>query len=129
MFFSLKEGRTDPRIGAQDCRILCACVYLNAHSKPPGWMREFSSTVNGLWGEFSAEDVEFANVDDWDSFETVKCAERAQRYLVFVFRCRSQVYKFRAKCIVQGCNTPALFHPVHKISTFDRIVGRAWKRF
>ena len=129
MFFSLKEGRTDPRTGAQDCRILCACVYLNAHNKPPGWMLEFSPTVNGFLGEFSAEDVEFANVDDWDAFETVKCAEKAQRYLVFVFRCRKQVYKFRAKCMVQGCNTSALFYPVHKISMFDRIVGRAWKKF
>ena len=129
MFFSPKEGRIDPRTGAADCRVLCACVYLNANNRQPKWMLEFSPTVVGFLGEFSADDVEFANVDDWDAFEIVNCKEDSQRYLHFVFRLRKKVYKYRAKCMVQGCNTSALFYPLFKIGIFDRIIGRVWKIF
>ena len=129
MFFSPKPGRIDRRTGANDCRVLCACVYLNAHNEQPRWMLEFSPTVAGFLGEFSEHDVEFANVDDWDAFEIVNCKEDSQRYLHFVFRLRKKVYKYRAKCMVQGCNTSALFYPLFKIGIFDRIIGRVWKIF
>ena len=129
MFFSMKEGRVDPRTGAPDCRILCACVYLNAHNMPAKWMLEFSPTVDGFLSKFSKDDTEFANVDDWDAFHNVKCDESSQRYLHFVFRMEGKVYKYRALCMVQGCNTSALFYPLYKIGFFDRIIGRVWQIF
>ena len=104
---------------------------MNANNRQPKWpwMLEFSPTVASFLGEFSADDVEFANVDDWDAFEIVNCKEDSQRYLHFVFRLRKKVYKYRAKCMVQGCNTSVLFYPLFEIGIFDRIIGRVWRIF
>ena len=46
-----------------------------------------------------------------------------------MFKVRGVVKKYRAKCMVQGCNTSALFYPVFKHQIFNRILGRCWKLF
>ena len=127
MFHQLKEGRIDPLTGAQDCRILCACVYLNDKNKPEDWMKEFSPTVDGFLREFMQRDKYFAKVDDWDAFEIVKVDDASKKYLVFVFKLRGVIYKYRALCMIQGCNTSALFYPVFKHLIFNQILGRCWK--
>ena len=126
MFHQPKEGRIQES-GDMDVRILCACVHLNEHNKPHNWMKEFSPTVEGFLAEFLEEDVEFAKVDDYDAFENVKVEEGSQRFLHFVFRLRRKMYRYRALCMVQGCNTSALFYPVYKYVMFTRILGRIWQ--
>jgi hypothetical protein len=127
MFHQPKEGRIDPSTGAQDCRILCACVYLNDKNKPEDWMKEFSPTLDGFLREFMQRDKYFAKVDDWDAFEIVKVDDASKKYLVFVFKLRGVIYKYRALCMIQGCNTSALFYPVFKHLIFNQILGRCWK--
>ena len=86
VFHQMKEGRVDPLTGAPDCRILCACVYLNDKNKPEDWMKEFSPTVDGFLREFMEEDGFFAKNDDYDAFENVEVKEESKKYLAFVFK-------------------------------------------
>ena len=80
MFFQMKEGRIDPLTGKQDCRILCACVYLNDKNKPENWMKGFSPTVDAFLSEFREEEDHFAKVDDYDAFECVEVKEDSLKY-------------------------------------------------
>ena len=121
--------RIDLETGKQAVRFSCACLYLNAHNKVDGFTLEHSPTIEGFIKKFSQDDVEFANVDDDVAFELVGAETETTKYLNFVFRVRKKLITVRAKCMVQGCNTSAVFYPWFKAQIFNRILGRLWRVF